>query len=143
MNVAVPAAHAAITEHPLSVDALLGRVGGRGAGAVVLFVGAVRDHDAGREGVVRLDYTAHPTALERLQETVADVARREGVLAAAAEHRSGSLRVGDLAVVCAVSAAHRPEAFAGCRALIEAVKAQVPIWKHQQFSDGAAEWVGL
>lgn len=143
MSTTAATVHARLSEEPLSVDAVLARVAAPTAGAVVLFVGTVRDHDGGREGVLELEYSAHPTAEEQLRATVARVARAEGVIAAAGEHRCGTLRVGDLAVVCAVSAAHRPAAFEACRELIEQVKAQVPIWKHQTFTGGDSEWVGL
>lgn len=135
--------HARITDEPLSVDAVLDAVRHPGAGAVVLFVGTVRDHDEGRPGVVELGYSAHPDATATLQGIVERVAGRPGIRGAAAEHRTGSLGVGDLAVVCAVSADHRPEAFEACRELIEELKLTVPIWKRQAFQDGDAQWVGL
>ena len=143
MSTTAAVVHARLSERPLSVDDILRRVSAPGAGAVVFFVGIVRDHDGGRDGVVELGYSAHPSAEDRLRDTVAAVAGRDGVLAAAAEHRTGTLQVGDLAVVCAASAAHRPAAFEAARDLIEQVKAQVPIWKHQTFADGDSEWVGV
>lgn len=111
------------------------------AGGVNLFIGAVRDHDGG-QGVLRLEYSAHPTALDRLAEVAAEVAAEFDVIAIAAVHRVGTLAVGDLAVVSAVSAAHRGEAFAASRALIDRLKERVPIWKHQLFEGGTEEWVG-
>lgn len=111
------------------------------AGGVTVFVGAVRDHDGGR-GVVALSYSAHPTALLRLREVSQAVAERHGVLGVAALHRVGDLHIGDVAVVVGACAVHREAAFAACRALIDDLKATVPIWKHQQFTDGEAEWVG-
>lgn len=135
--------HARLSADPLSVDAVLAEVGHARAGAVVLFLGTVRDHDGGREGVVRLDYSAHPGATAELQRVVDAAAARDGVRAVAAEHRTGSLAVGDLAVICAVSADHRPAAFEVCRELIEQLKHTVPIWKHQEFADGDTQWVGL
>lgn len=134
---------AAVQSEPLSVDAALEVVRHPRAGAVVAFIGVVRDHDGGRAGVQRLDYTAHPQALEVLAATVDRVAGRDGVCGVAAVHRQGALTVGDLAVVCVVSAEHRAEAFEAGRALIEELKAQVPIWKHQLFQDGEQQWVGL
>jgi molybdopterin synthase catalytic subunit len=135
--------HARVTDEPLSVDDLLGAVRHPGAGAVVLFVGTVRDHDEGRPGVVELGYSAHPDAAARLQDIVGKVAGRPGLRAVAAEHRTGSLAVGDVAVVCAVAGDHRAEAFEACRDLIEELKETVPIWKRQAFQDGDAQWVGL
>jgi molybdopterin synthase catalytic subunit len=126
-----------------SVDAVLAQVQHPAAGAVAIFVGTVRDHDGGRDGVVRLDYSAHPDAAEQLRAVADEVSRMPGVQRVVALHRSGELAVGDTAVVCAVSAAHRAEAFDACRALIEELKARVPIWKKQLFESGSTEWVGL
>ncbi|QDP96468.1 molybdenum cofactor biosynthesis protein MoaE [Microlunatus elymi] len=137
-----------ITEQPLSVDRLLAAVSGPRVGGIVIFVGAVRDHDqpaaADAERTVRsLDYTAHPLADQRLDEVAKQAAAIDGVQTVAVEHRVGHLDIGDLAVVIAVGAEHRGEAFAGCRQLIDELKAGVPIWKEQTFADGVSEWVGL
>lgn len=126
-----------------SVDEVLAQVQHPAAGAVAIFVGTVRDHDGGREGVVRLDYSAHPDAEAQLRTVTEEVAGMPGVERIVAVHRQGELAVGDTAVVCAVAAAHRAEAFAACRTLIEELKARVPIWKKQQFDGGSTEWVGL
>lgn len=126
-----------------SVDEVLAEVRHPAAGAVSIFVGVVRDHDGGREGVVQLDYSAHPEAAAQLAEIAEEVARMPGVQRVVAVHRRGELRVGDTAVVCAVSAGHRGQAFEACRALIEELKARVPIWKKQLFDTGSTEWVGL
>lgn len=139
---------ARLLDEPLSVDRLLAQVKDPAVGGIVLFVGAVRDHDhdspaaAGR-GVTALDYTAHPLAHQHLAEVAERAAGIEGVRAVAVEHRIGHLEVGDLAVVIAVGAEHRAEAFAGCRQLIDELKSGVPIWKEQTFADGVSEWVGL
>ncbi|MFL6156632.1 MAG: molybdenum cofactor biosynthesis protein MoaE [Marmoricola sp.] len=124
----------------LDVAEVLAAVSDPAAGGIDLFVGAVRNHDHG-DGVVRLEYSAHPTALERLAEVAAEVAAEFDLIALAAVHRTGTLEVGDLAVVSAASAAHRDQAFAGSRALIDRLKERVPIWKHQVFLDGSEEWV--
>ena len=113
---------------------------GPGRRGIALFIGVVRDHDQGR-GVLRLSYSAHPSAAAELRRVAEKVAARFDVRALAAVHRLGDLEVGDLAVVVAVSCAHRGEAFDACRALIDELKATVPIWKHQQFGDGGSEWV--
>lgn len=126
---------------PLSVDEVLAAVTHPAAGGIAIFVGTVRDHDGGRD-VAGLGYSAHASAEEQLAAVTDRVARAHGVLAAAATHRVGELAVGDLAVVVAVAAAHRAEALTACRALIDELKATVPIWKHQAFSDGSDEWVG-
>jgi molybdopterin synthase catalytic subunit len=131
----------AVRDEPLSVDEIYAAVSDPAAGGVVVFVGAVRDSDGGK-AVDRLGYSAHPSALTRLQEVTQQVARRWPVVALAAVHRVGDLEVGDLAVVVGASAAHRGDAFEAARALIDELKATVPIWKHQEFSDGSQEWVG-
>ena len=111
------------------------------AGAVVTFSGIVRNHDSGR-AVTRLEYEAHPTAGDTLQSIASSVAADFAGARVAIEHRTGMLEVGDLALACAVSSAHRGDAFAACARLVDEVKAQVPIWKLQHFADGTTEWVG-
>ncbi|MBV2362714.1 molybdenum cofactor biosynthesis protein MoaE [Streptomonospora sp. S1-112] len=135
-----------LRETPLSIDEVVSAVGDPRAGGTAFFVGTVRDHDHGRD-VVRLSYSAHPSAeseMRRVMEkVVADTAgHSRPVCRVAALHRVGELRIGDTAVVVAAAAGHRDEAFAACRRLIDDIKAEVPIWKHQEFSDGGAEWVG-
>ena len=130
-----------IRETPLEVSEVLAAVEDAADGGVTLFVGAVRDHDHDRS-VSHLEYTAHPTALDRLREVAERVAATHPVTALAAVHRVGRLGIGDLAVVVAAGAAHRGEAFDASRALIDDLKATVPIWKHQVFADGDEEWVG-
>jgi molybdopterin synthase catalytic subunit len=133
----------AIREAPLSVDEVFGAVGHDEAGGTVLFVGTVRDHDGGSGAeVTGLGYSAHPTAEAEMRRIAEKVAADYPVRALAAVHRVGDLRVGDLAVVVAVSCPHRGEAFAACRRLIDDLKREVPIWKHQSFADGTEEWVG-
>jgi len=124
----------------LSVDEVLSAVQDPAAGGIALFTGVVRDHDHDR-GVVRLCYSAHPSAEAELRRTAERVAASFDVRALAAMHRLGELDVGELAVVVAVSCAHRGKAFDACRALIDELKATVPIWKHQEFDDGGSEWV--
>jgi len=132
---------AEMREEPLSVDEVRAAVSDPGAGAIALFIGTVRDQDGGH-GVVRLSYSAHPSAEAELRRVAEKVAAEFGVLAVAAVHRVGDLDVGDLAVVVAVSCPHRGEAFEACRMLIDTLKHEVPIWKHQWFGDGSSEWVG-
>jgi molybdopterin synthase catalytic subunit len=129
-----------VRERPLDVAEVTAAVSDPAAGGVTVFVGAVRDHDSGQD-VLRLEYSAHPTAQARLADVAAEVAEEFDVVAVAAVHRVGTLQVGDLAVVSAVSAAHRDTAFEASRALIDRLKQQVPIWKHQVFLDGTDEWV--
>lgn len=129
-----------LRDAPLSVDEVRAAVADPAAGGIALFLGAVRDHDHGR-GVMRLSYSAHPSAEAELRRVAEKVAASFDVLALAAVHRVGELAVGDLAVVVAVSCAHRGEAFEACRTLIDDLKHSVPIWKQQWFSDGDSEWV--
>ncbi|MCW2847068.1 MAG: molybdenum cofactor biosynthesis protein MoaE [Marmoricola sp.] len=129
-----------LRETALDPAEVLAAVDDPAAGGVNLFVGVVRDHDHG-ETVDHLDYTAHPSALDRLQEVADGVAEEFDAVALAAVHRTGRLEIGDIAVVVAVSAAHRGQAYDASRALIDRLKANVPVWKHQVFGDGREEWV--
>jgi molybdopterin synthase catalytic subunit len=131
----------AIRGTELSVDEVRAAVADPAAGGEVLFVGTVRDNDADR-GVTALSYTAHPSAEAELRRVAEDIVAKYDVIAVAAVHRVGDLAVGDLAVVVGVACAHRAEAFHACHALIDELKASVPIWKHQRFTDGSDEWVG-
>jgi molybdopterin synthase catalytic subunit len=130
-----------IQDSALSVDDVLASHDDEASGGLVLFVGRVRDHDHGK-GVTGLAYSAHPTALQRLQDVCARVAEEYDVSGVSAVHRVGDLAIGDLAVVVATTSAHRGTSFEASRALIDTLKAEVPIWKHQLFSDGTEEWVG-
>jgi molybdopterin synthase catalytic subunit len=133
---------AEVTEKVIDLAAHEALVGHRAAGAVVGFVGVVRDHDGGRS-VTRLEYSAHPTAQQTLAEVADEIAQTvEGVRAIAVSHRIGTLSVGDAALVAAVAADHRQAAFATCALLVDTVKARLPVWKHQLFADGSDEWVG-
>jgi molybdopterin synthase catalytic subunit len=130
-----------IQDSALSVDDVLASLDDEASGGLVLFVGRVRDHDHGK-GVTGLAYSAHPTALQRLQDVCVRVAEEYDVSGVSAVHRVGDLAIGDLAVVVATTSAHRGTSFEASRALIDTLKAEVPIWKHQLFSDGSEEWVG-
>jgi molybdopterin synthase catalytic subunit len=131
----------AISDQPLQVSDVLDSLDDAASGGLVLFVGRVRDHDQA-QGVTGLSYSAHPSALERLQEVCERIADAHDVTAVAAVHRVGDLEIGDLAVVVATTAGHRGSSFEASRALIDTLKAEVPIWKHQRFVDGSDEWVG-
>jgi molybdopterin synthase catalytic subunit len=130
-----------IQETPLDAAAVLASVEGDRSGGVTLFVGRVRDHDNDKD-VVGLDYSAHPTALDTMRAICARVADAHPVHGVAAVHRVGSLAIGDIAVVVAAAAAHRDQAFDASRDLIDTLKSETPIWKHQRFTDGSEEWVG-
>jgi molybdopterin synthase catalytic subunit len=131
----------AIRDTALSVDEVFKAVGDSAAGGSTLFVGTVRDHDGGAD-VERLGYSCHPSAEAEMRRIAEKVVAEYPVRALAAVHRVGDLEVGDIAVVVAVSCPHRGEAFAASRKLIDDLKHEVPIWKHQTFSDGTEEWVG-
>ncbi|MGH4034534.1 molybdenum cofactor biosynthesis protein MoaE [Actinomycetota bacterium Odt1-20B] len=131
----------AIRDTPLSLDEVFQAAGDDAAGGTALFVGTVRNHDGGAD-VAELGYSSHPTAEAEMRRVAEKVVAEFPVRALAAVHRVGDLAVGDLAVVVAVSCPHRAEAFAACRKLIDDLKHEVPIWKHQRFTDGKEEWVG-
>jgi molybdopterin synthase catalytic subunit len=129
-----------VVDRKLELEVHEQAVGGARAGAVVSFQGVVRDHDHGRS-VVRLDYEGHPTAETVLREVAEEIAADPDVYAVAVSHRVGSLHIGDVALVAAVSTAHRAAAFAACARLVDEAKARLPIWKHQIFDDGTDEWI--
>jgi molybdopterin synthase catalytic subunit len=133
-------AQAVVTAAPVDVATLEALVADSSAGAVVSFGGIVRDHDGGRP-VTMIEYVGHPSAQSVLEQVAADVAARSDVEALAVAHRLGPLQVGEAALVVAVSAAHRQEAFAAAALLVDEVKDRLPVWKRQQFPDGTDEWV--
>ncbi|BAS08295.1 molybdopterin synthase catalytic subunit 2 [Arthrobacter sp. Hiyo4] len=140
--------HAVLSAEPISVDQAIAAVESDTAGAVVSFSGVVRNHDGGK-AVERLSYSAHPTAHQVMADVVARLAAEHADAGTStqpvriwAAHRVGMLEIGDPALVCAVSAAHRGQAFAVCSELVDRIKEQVPIWKEQFFADGTVEWVG-
>jgi len=137
---------AELSEAPISVDRATAAVQGDEAGAVVSFSGVVRNHDGGM-AASRLGYSAHPTAHRVLAQVVEELVAEHAGKADKpvriwAAHRVGMLEVGDPSLVCAVSAAHRGQAFEVCSQLVDRIKARVPIWKEQFFADGTVEWVG-
>jgi molybdopterin synthase catalytic subunit len=131
---------AEVTDTPLDVTAHEKLVASRAAGAVVSFAGVVRDHDGGRT-VLELEYVGHPSAGDVLAGIAAEFAAMEHVEAVAVSHRVGQLAIGDIALACAISTAHRAEAFALCARMVDEVKHRLPIWKRQVFLGGAEEWV--
>lgn len=132
---------AVITEQPLDIEEHTRLVEHPGAGAVVSFAGVVRDHDGGK-GVAALDYSAHPQAATLIRQVAEEIAAgAAGVRAIAISHRVGPLQVGDIALACAVAADHRSAAFTTCATLVDEIKARLPVWKHQRFTDTTEEWV--
>jgi molybdopterin synthase catalytic subunit len=132
---------ALITDQSIDRSALEAFVLSNADGALVVFEGVIRDHDHGAE-VSSLEYSAHPDAEAFLATLCAEIAAETGLRVAAA-HRIGTLVVGDVALVAAVAAPHRSEAFAACALLVDRLKHSIPIWKRQHLADGATEWVGL
>ena len=139
--------HASVTTEPLDLDALRALVDTPRAGATVCFVGQIRDHDPEARGeVVSIDYSAHPEAPAMIGPIVESVlARRDpqGEAVVAAAHRIGHLAVGDLALVVCVGTPHRELGFRVCEEVVEAIKAELPIWKQQQEADGRQVWSNL
>jgi MoaE-MoaD fusion protein len=125
----------------LDAQAITASVEDEGAGAVVTFLGTVRDNARGR-AVTHLDYEAYPEAAEKMLARIAREMRdRWPVLRVAIEHRTGKLAIGEVSVVIAVSSAHRDAAFESCAYAIERIKEIVPIWKKEFYRDGEV-WVG-
>ena len=129
-----------VTTDVVSVSDMSAAVASQTAGAIVTFSGDVRDNDHGR-AVASLAYEAHPSAQRVLEEVARQVAAKFDVVAVAVAHRHGPIAIGEAALVAAVSAKHRTQAFEACMELVDEVKAQIPIWKHQVFTDGTDEWV--
>jgi molybdopterin synthase catalytic subunit len=127
-----------LTATPIPVDAVSAWVVRPDCGAVVVFTGVVRDHAEGRSGVTELTYEAYEEfAVARMADVVAEARRLYPTLGKVAIlHRVGRLDVSDTAVIVAVSAPHRAEAFDAARYCIDAVKAAVPIWKHERWTGG-------
>lgn len=132
---------ARICSEPLSASTCIDAVTSPTAGGLGVFIGTVRSSDH-RRPVESLRYEAHPSAAAELERLCAAIAEEHDVVAVAAEHRVDTLTLGEIAVVVAVAAEHRAEAMTATHALIDRIKAEVPIWKHQQFTDGTEEWVG-
>jgi molybdopterin synthase catalytic subunit len=127
--------HAVVRDEPLRPDDLARLVADPRAGAIVSFQGVTRE-------VALLDYEAYrEMAAARIEQVLSECSRRHGLLAAAAEHRVGQVPLGEPAVVVAVSAPHREEAFAGAREAIDRIKAEAPIWKREVDRGGGATWV--
>ena len=135
---------ATLSTEPLSLPAHLAAVDHPRSGAVATFIGRVRDHDPVVPGeVVALEYSAHPDAPAVLERLAATARGRDGVLGVALSHRIGRVAVGETALVAVVATAHRDLAFAVCRELVEAVKAELPVWKREILADGSHVWAGL
>lgn len=130
-----------VSEHPLETAPVADSVRSDTSGALVVFEGIVRNHDAGRS-VSGIDYSAHPAAGDVVREVAEDVATRHPECRVALMHRTGALGIGDMALVAAVSSPHRSASFAAIQDLVDTVKIKLPVWKRQLFTDGTEEWVG-
>jgi molybdopterin synthase catalytic subunit len=125
---------------PLRLDALVSAVGGDGHGAVVSFLGLVRNHNAGRR-VTYLEYEAYqPLALKVFERIASEARERWPGVTLALHHRVGRLEIGEASVAIAAASAHRADGFAACRYAIERVKQIAPIWKHE-FFEGGDVWI--
>ena len=130
-----------VTDRDIDVDALQRRLESEAAGAYAAFQGWVRDHNDGRD-VVSLEYEAYgPIAVSEGERVLAEALQRFNLLKVAASHRVGHLRIGDCAVWVGVSAAHRGDAFDGCRYVIDELKSRLPIWKKEHYADGESGWI--
>jgi molybdopterin synthase catalytic subunit len=131
-----------VTEAPLSVPDVYASVSDvPSAGGIALFSGVVRNEDEGR-AVTDLGYSAHPDVETYLRQVVGKAITQYPIHAVSAVHRIGDLKIGEIAVIVAVACPRRGEAFDACRQIVDEIKHAVPIWKHQRFADGDAEWVG-
>ena len=131
---------AELVDGPIDTDRAVAAVSGLGRGAVVIFLGTVRDHHAGRP-VEKLTYSAYrPMALEGLRKIVADLEASAPGLKAVIIHRLGEVPVGEASVVIAIGSPHRAAAYEASRTALERLKAEIPIWKREHYADGEAVW---
>ncbi|WP_048776040.1 molybdenum cofactor biosynthesis protein MoaE [Sanguibacter keddieii] len=131
-----------ITDEPLDTGALIDSARRDTCGAVASFVGVVRNHDGG-ESVDAIEYSSHPSSQQILRDIAVEFKDRPGVHRIVAWHRVGRLGIGEDAMVVAVAAEHRAQAFRAVEAIVEDVKAKLPIWKKQELTDGSHNWSGL
>ncbi len=133
--------HVSVSEEPIDAAEMLRFVADASAGCTVLFTGTVRNHSPGRDGVSKLEYEAYGSVVEeKIAEIVADAMEQWPLIKVAAVHRTGSLDIGESAVMVAVSSAHRADAFPAARFVIDELKSRAPIWKKEHWP-GGAEWV--
>lgn len=131
---------AELVDGPIDADRVTAAVSGSGRGAVVVFLGTVRDHHAGRR-VEKLTYSAYRSmAVEGLRNIVADLEAAHPALRAAIVHRLGEVPVGEASVVIAIGSPHRAAAYEASRTALERLKAEIPIWKREHYADGEAAW---
>jgi molybdopterin synthase catalytic subunit len=129
-----------VDEKPIDGGALIAEVGRSDSGATVLFLGTVRDHSEGKQGVTHLEYEVFAERVEtKIAEIVDEASARWPLLSAVVEHRSGRVDLGEASVAVAVASAHRSDAFASAKFIIDELKQRAPIWK-KEFWPGGAEW---
>jgi MoaE-MoaD fusion protein len=128
-----------LTDGPIDVDALERSVAALGHGAVVTFVGRARDHADDGRSVTELEYEVYPEMAASVLEAIRREAEERWGVAAAVVHRHGLVPLGDAAVAIVTAAAHRDDAYAANRYVIEEIKQRLPIWKRERFGDGS-EW---
>jgi len=131
---------AKVTDSQISAQLLAAEVKSDAAGALITFSGDVRNHDKGRE-VSALKYEVHPSAQSVIEKLVNEIAAKYQISSLAVAHRYGQIPIGETAFAVAVSASHSADAFACCQEVVAKIKAELPIWKFQEFSDGTNEWV--
>jgi molybdopterin synthase catalytic subunit len=133
--------HTSVTRDVIEPQGILGLVGSPADGAAILFLGTVREQNDGRE-VSGMRYDAFAEMAEPvLQEIAAEAAVRAGSDRIAVVHRVGELTIGEVSVAIAVSSPHRAESFDAARYVIEQIKQRLPVWKHEHYSDGNAQWL--
>lgn len=133
---------ARLSEEPIRPDLLLA-AGSSADGAVILFIGRVRNRSGGRR-VRRLRYEAYPEMAEReLADILDETAERWKLTHLEAVHRTGTLEVGEVSVAIVAAAPHRAVAYEASRHVIEELKRRVPIWKCEEYEDGQVAWLGL
>lgn len=129
-----------LSSKPIDADALKSLVNTQEAGAYVAFEGWVRDHNEGRQ-VTGLEYEAYEALAVKEGNKILEEAQKFSILKAHCVHRTGALKIGDMAVMVVVSSAHRKEAFVACEFIINEIKKRVPIWKRETYADGSTSWV--
>ena len=143
----MPVVHAHVSEEVIDAEKLRSLVDSPTAGAVAVFLGQIRNHDAEAEGeVASIDYSGHPDAdamIGPIVQAVLDEVDPDGEALVSAQHRVGHLEVGELAIVVAASSGHRRLAFSVCETVVERIKSELPIWKHQTEVDGRKVWSNL
>jgi molybdopterin synthase catalytic subunit len=129
-----------VGDKPIDAAGLVAEVNRPDSGATVLFLGTVRDHSEGKEGVTHLEYEVFVERVEpKIEEIVNDASTRWPILSVVVEHRSGTVQLGEASVAVAVASAHRSDAFAAARFIIDELKERAPIWK-KEFWPGGSEW---